>query len=243
MPLESPSSVGLWGAAFIAVSFLSGSIPFSLLVGLAKGIDIRTIGSGNPGATNLGRALGKKWFFVGFFLDMLKGLVPVFVAGFFMNTLGNWHTPVDRTWILIACVVATVLGHVFSPWLKFKGGKGVATSFGALLGVFPVLTYAGLGILTVFVIAFALSRRISLSSILAAASLPGIVAVLAKVAPKSGGESASVISGSMGIYFWASIALAGLVIVKHRANIKRLMNGTEPRYDSKASPKIAATGK
>lgn len=233
MPFENPSSIGLWGTVFVVVSFLSGSIPFSLLVGLAKGVDIRKIGSGNPGATNLGRALGKKWFFVGFLLDMLKGLVPVLAAGYFMDTLGQWHTPVERTWVVIACVVATVLGHVFSPWLKFKGGKGVATTFGALLGVFPMLTYAGLGALVVFLIAFAIWRRISVGSIIAALCVPGIVVLLAKYAAKGGVQGEALLSGSTAIYFGVTTALAILVILKHRGNIKRLMNGTEPRYDSK----------
>ncbi|MFO0856646.1 MAG: glycerol-3-phosphate 1-O-acyltransferase PlsY [Phycisphaerales bacterium] len=230
----------VWGTVFIAASFLSGSIPFSLLVGLAKGVDIRKVGSGNPGATNLGRALGKRWFFVGFLLDMLKGLVPVLLAGFFMNTLGHWHTPVERTWIVIACVVAAVLGHIFTPWLKFKGGKGVATTFGALLGVFPILTYAGLGALAIFLIAFAIWRRISVGSILAALCVPGIVLLLAKYAPNSGVQTEGLLSGSTAIYFWVTTALAALVILKHRTNIKRLLNGTEPRYDSKDVAKQSA---
>lgn len=233
MPFENPSSVTMWGAIFVAASFLSGSIPFSLLVGLAKGVDIRKVGSGNPGATNLGRALGKKWFFVGFLLDMMKGLVPVLVASYFKNTLGQWHAPVERTWIVIACVVAAVLGHVFSPWLKFKGGKGVATTFGAMLGVFPMLTYAGLGALAVFLLTFAIWRRISVGSIVAAMCVPGIVLLLAKYAPSSGVQSERLLSGSTAIYFGVTVVLAVLVIAKHRANIKRLMSGTEPRYDSK----------
>lgn len=240
MPFENPSSVSLWGTVFIAASFLSGSIPFSLLVGLAKGVDIRKVGSGNPGATNLGRALGKRWFFVGFLLDMLKGLVPVLLAGFFMNTLGHWHTPVERTWVVIACVVAAVLGHIFTPWLKFKGGKGVATTFGALLGVFPMLTYAGLGALTIFLIAFAIWRRISVGSILAALCVPGTVLLLAQYAPNSGVQTEGLLSGSTAIYFWVTTALAALVILKHRTNIKRLLNGTEPRYDSKDVAKQSA---
>src|SRR5215204_5988168 len=138
----------------IPLAYLVGSIPFGLIVGLAKGVDPRTAGSGNIGATNVARLLGKKWFFVVFFLDMLKGMLPVLLA----SAVAHRIPEMDRTaqtyllWLLVA--FAAVLGHMFSVFLKFKGGKGVATSAGVMLGLYPYYTWPGVIALGVFIVVF-----------------------------------------------------------------------------------------
>jgi len=219
----------------IALAFFAGSIPFSLIIGKLKGVDIRTVGSGNVGATNLGRALGRKFFFFGFFADMLKGLLPVLLAGFALGTIAHWEAPLDRTWIWLACVVAATLGHIFSPWIGFKGGKGVATGFGGLLGVFPMLTFAGGGALMVFLLCFAIWRRISVGSIAGAMSVCLWVLLLAF--RSDGWKVGSLLKGSSAIYFGVTLGIGLLVVFTHRANIKRLLAGTEPQYrPSKAGP-------
>jgi glycerol-3-phosphate acyltransferase PlsY len=217
----------------ILAAFLSGSIPFSLLVGKFKGVDIRKVGSGNPGATNLGRALGRKYFFIGFTLDMLKGLVPVVVAGVLLHTIGRFASASTPTAVWLACAIAAVLGHVFTPWLKFKGGKGVATAFGALLGVFPVLTIVGVMALGVYGISLWRTRIVSISSILAGCSLPLTTALL--LAFRANDAAAALTRDSGPWYLGLTIVLALLVIYTHRANIARLRAGTEPKIGQRVA--------
>src|SRR4051812_48374832 len=125
----------------IPIAYLIGSIPFGLIVGLAKGIDPRKAGSGNIGATNVGRLLGGRYFALVFTLDLLKGLLPTAIASFLLRN--NVRTQTEFIlWLLVG--FAAIAGHMFSLFLKFKGGKGVATSAGVLLGVFPYFTYPGI---------------------------------------------------------------------------------------------------
>lgn len=152
----------------IAIAFLAGSIPFSLLIGLSRGVDIRTVGSKNVGATNLGRALGPRYFALGFTLDLLKGLLPTLGAGLSHQIVGTFSVPPAQAWPWLAVMSAAVLGHMFSPWVGFKGGKGVATGLGALLGVFPALAVPAVGSLVVFIAVFALWRYVSAASVTAA---------------------------------------------------------------------------
>lgn len=219
----------------VAGSFLSGSIPFSLLVGKAKGVDIRQVGSGNPGATNLGRALGRKYFFIGFALDMLKGLVPVVVAGLLLETIGRFVSMSAPTAVWLACAVAAVLGHVFTPWLKFKGGKGVATAFGALMGVFPVLTIVGAIALGVYLFSLWRTRIVSISSMLAGCSLPVTTMLLLALRANDAGAALTRDSGPW--YLGFTCVLAGLVLYTHRANIARLRAGTEPKIGQRVTAK------
>ncbi|HYF15885.1 MAG TPA: glycerol-3-phosphate acyltransferase [Phycisphaerales bacterium] len=210
-------------ALLFAGCFLAGSIPCSLLVGLTRGVDIRKVGSGNVGATNLGRALGRKFFFIGFTLDMAKGLLPVLGAGWVLRTLGEPVPPMTPLLIWLGCAAAAVLGHVFTPWLGFKGGKGVATGLGALLGVFPTLTVVGAGALVIYLAVLAVWRTVSLSSVVAALCLPFILA---------GWFAVSL--GGLGLattwpFFLVVCAMTALVLWTHRANIARLRAGTEPR--------------
>ncbi|GJM19667.1 MAG: glycerol-3-phosphate acyltransferase [Phycisphaeraceae bacterium] len=236
----------LW-ASLIIGAFLVGSIPFSFLIGLAKGVDIRTVGSKNTGATNLGRALGGRYFALGFTLDMLKGLAPTLTAGILKGTLGTFEMPTADAWGWLAVLAAAVLGHMFSPWIGFRGGKGVATGLGALLGVFPALALPGLGAFVVFMGVFLLWKYVSSASIVAACSLPiwvwlafGQARRLAQtramgdLRPETV-EAAEALRAQAAapidpIPFTAvAVVLAALVVWRHRANIQRLMAGTEHR--------------
>ncbi len=129
-------------AALLALAFLAGSIPFGLLIAKSKGVDIRAHGSGNIGATNVGRVLGKRFGFACFFLDALKGALPVVIAGL---VVGLWGRPLEGiasadAWLWLAVGMLALLGHMFSPWIGFKGGKGVATGFGAMVAMWTPLT-------------------------------------------------------------------------------------------------------
>jgi len=196
-------------AALYVASFLLGSIPFGFLVAKAKGIDIRTAGSGNIGATNVSRVLGSKAGSFVFALDVLKGVIPVLVARsmFPEPTFGLGSQVI---WFLAGAMA--LLGHVFSPWLGFKGGKGIATALGALLAAAPPVGIIGL---VVFLAVTVPTRYVSLGSILAAASLP----ISGWFLP---GQDRELVP----IYF----VLAVLVILKHRPNIDRLKSGTESKF-------------
>ena len=195
----------------IAAAYLAGSVPFGLLVGKAKGIDVRKAGSGNIGATNVARLLGRRYFFLVFFLDLLKGMFPV-LAGFFVLR-GRPMTHAD-TALWLAVAVAAVLGHMYSVFLKFHGGKGVATSAGVVLGFFPFFTYPALMCLGVFAIVFVIWRYVSLGSIAAAASFPLFFLAIWR-------------QQTSPLLLAAAIALSALIIWKHRTNISRLRAGTE----------------
>jgi glycerol-3-phosphate acyltransferase PlsY len=210
----------LWLLVLIPIAYVVGSIPFGLMVGLAKGIDPRKIGSGNIGATNVGRALGRKFFLIVFFLDMLKGMIPVIVARLLFFQ-GQNHASDYVLWLLVG--FAAILGHMFSPFLGFKGGKGVATSAGVVLGVFPWYTYPGLIAIAVWCVLFAAKRYVSLASMVAAAVFP--VAYLAM----------GVLLGwpifreQLPLLIFATL-VAAMIVFKHRTNITRLRAGTESRF-------------
>jgi len=212
----------LW-LTWLVAAYLLGSVPFALIIGRAKGIDIRQHGSGNVGATNLGRALGKKWGILCFFLDMGKGLAPV--LGYRL-TLAATDTGIDGStqmlqWLAIG--VAAVLGHVFPVYLKFKGGKGVATSVGALLGFWPVLTVPALASCVVWFIVTKATAYVGLASVVAAAVLPLLVIGFGVLM----GDDPGTIAVCAGV----SALLAALVIFRHRSNIKRLLAGTEEKVN------------
>ncbi|NUQ68574.1 MAG: glycerol-3-phosphate 1-O-acyltransferase PlsY [Phycisphaerales bacterium] len=227
--------------AWIVLAFLSGSIPFGLLIGRAKGIDVRKAGSGNIGATNVGRILGKRYFFLCFGLDLLKGLLPTLGAGWALGALGRVDVPAQEAWLWLAAMAAAVLGHVFCPWLKFKGGKGVATGLGALLGVFPVLTLAGAGVFALWLLMLWRWRYISLASIVGGATLPlWVVGVFAWLGPGEtlANRAHSVFSHGFAFLILASL-LGVLVVWTHRANIRRLRAGTEPKVGQRAAPAVS----
>jgi acyl phosphate:glycerol-3-phosphate acyltransferase len=231
-------------AVFVAIAFLSGSIPFGLLIGRAKGIDIRQHGSGNIGATNVGRVLGRKYFILCFTLDLLKGLLPTLVAGFALGRLGSFGMPAADAWWWLLAMVSAVLGHVFTPWLGFRGGKGVATALGAMLGVFPVLTVAGVWVFLVWLLALVAWRTISISSMVAGVLLPAVVLAEFYIARKMGwlslreGQSAEQAAWP---FLTVACLLAALVVWTHRGNIKRLRAGTEPKVGQRARQAPNAT--
>jgi glycerol-3-phosphate acyltransferase PlsY len=208
----------------IPLAYMAGSIPFGLIVGKAKGIDPRTSGSGNIGASNLGRLLGPKYFAIVFTLDLLKGTLPTLAAG----AVIGFRTIDRQTCLLwIAVAAAAVLGHVFSLFLKFKGGKGVATTAGVVLGIYPYFTFAGLIAIAIFIIVLRTTRYISVGSILASLSFPAAyIAIGINRWPMTEAQLPL-------LCFAALIPL--LIIYKHRANIARLRAGTELRAGTKPS--------
>jgi len=220
-PLPMPP---LW--LYPIIAFFCGSIPTGLLIGKAKGIDIRQHGSKNIGATNIGRVLGTKFFFLCFAIDLLKGLLPVAAAGYLLGALGKFDLlPAQTAWWL-GTMIAAVLGNVFNPWLKFKGGKGVATSLGVLIGVFPALSIPGMAAFALWGATLAIWRYISIASLAAAAALP--IFVIAQWAVARGLGYVTDFSAG-----WPYVGVASLLTVlvywTHRANIGRLRAGTEPK--------------
>ena len=213
------------GLLAIGIAYLLGAIPFGFLaVMLTTGKDVREAGSGNIGATNLGRLLGGKYFALVFGLDLLKGALPSLTAG----AVIGFHVDDRQTCILwIAAAAAAVLGHMHSVFLKFKGGKGVATGAGALLGIFPYYTLPLIPALVVFLVAFGIMRYVSVASILAALSFPvAYVAIGFRLWP---------ITGAQLPLLCFAVAIPMLIIYKHRGNIARLRAGTEPRVARKLS--------
>jgi glycerol-3-phosphate acyltransferase PlsY len=201
----------------IAVAgYLLGSIPTGFLVAQAKGIDIRAVGSGNIGATNVLRALGKPAGAFVLFMDALKGwLAVVPLSQLILLAFGLGSDVRTREIGAIIGGVSVILGHNFTCWLHFKGGKGIATSAGVLLALVP---WALLTILIVWIVVFASTRYVSLASVAAAAALP--------FASWATHESLTrvMVSGALG----------ALAIYKHKSNIQRLLHGTEPRFGSKS---------
>lgn len=236
---------------FIAIAFLAGSIPFGYLIGRAKGVDLRTVGSKNIGATNLGRVFGRRWFFVCFFLDMLKGFIPVAYAGHRAGLLGEFAIPASDAWWWLGVMAGAVLGHMYTPWLGFKGGKGVATGLGALFGVFPALALPGVGTLVVFLIVLGLWRYVSAASVVAALSLPfwtwyahaqfeTLEERRVAEATPANERDADRVKFSVPFMGWPFVIVAGtlggLVVFRHKANIKRLAEGTEPKLGGRTPP-------
>ena len=204
----------------LVAGYLLGSIPFGLLAARLKGIDIRRHGSGNIGATNVWRVCGWRCGLPVFALDVLKGVASVAAARWLAMQFAA-----DPAWTGIAAAMACILGHSFPVWLRFKGGKGVATSLGVFLGLMPL---ASLCALALWLIVFKAGGYVSLASIVAAIALP-LTAIIAQCAGWGHGWS----SGWPGAGF---AAFAGaLVIVRHRANIARLRAGTENRFGRKES--------
>lgn len=216
----------------IIAAFLAGSIPFGLLIARAKGVDIRKHGSGNIGATNVGRVLGRRFFFLCFALDLLKGLLPTLAMGWMLGALGAFTMSMhDAAWWLGAAV-ASILGHVFCPWLGFKGGKGVATGLGALLGVFPLLSVAGGVATVVWILAMLLWRYVSLASIIAAITLAPTIGLAWWLASRRQ-IGHTTLDPAMFLFVGIGALLTLLVVWTHRANIGRLRAGTELRAASK----------
>lgn len=201
----------------LLVAFLSyslGSIPFGYLAGRMAGVDVRQQGSGNIGATNVLRTLGWKFGYPVLFADAFKGFCAVRLAMW----IGNFPSGLAYKLGVIAAICA-VLGHSFPPWLGFRGGKGVATSAGAYFGLVPEATLIAVG---VWILIFLCCRFVSVASVVAAIALPlGVCFFL----------PANTESRVLLLSFSAALAL--LVIARHRANLRRLLEGTEPRFQRK----------
>lgn len=201
----------------IIAAYLLGSIPFGLLIAKAHGKDLRSIGSGNIGATNVSRALGRKWAYVCFVLDVLKGLTPMLATMLIAkpdSVLTLW------LWLAIGC--AAILGHIFPIYVKFKGGKGVATSFGVALGLWPYYTICVLFAAGVWVVVVLIWRYVSLASITGSVTFPLVLIVAIILTP--GWDF-----GNLWPVLITAVAIPVMVIVRHRENIKRLLAGTESK--------------
>lgn len=205
--------------AFLLGGYLIGSIPWAWIIGRGHGIDIRQHGSGNAGATNVNRVLGKRWGVLCFALDFLKGFLPVLAAHLFLVRHGQASTG-ERDLLLIVAVFAPIIGHNWPVFLGFRGGKGVSVSAGALTALTPWAVLLG-GL--VWLVAFETSRYVSLASILAALSLP----IAAWTFDRTGLASCS--PSILGLL----IALSLLVILKHHSNLRRLLAGTELKFARK----------
>lgn len=205
---------------FVAVavlSYLMGSIPSGYLASRIAGIDIRKVGSGNIGATNVTRTLGRRYGYPVFLVDFAKGALAVWVSILLTRRAEPKLTSTEIYGVFAA--VFCVLGHVFPVWLGFKGGKGVATSAGTLFGLMPLAALIGLA---VWVVVFELTRYVSVASITAAMVLP--IAVFALTYANQ--------SNSLALFYF-SLCLAAVVILRHRSNLFRLARGTEPRFKRK----------
>jgi len=199
----------------VLAAYMLGSVPTGFLVAKARGIDIRTVGSGNIGATNVFRILGKPAGIFVLLADAAKGWLAVFVIA---KLMAAWFYPAAgstaREWFAICAGVAAILGHNYTCWLHFKGGKGIATSAGVLTALVPGPL---LIILSVWIIIFVLTRYVSLASIAAAFTLP--------FAAWAVGDSLTIIL--------ITAALTSLAIYRHKTNIKRLIDGTESKITLK----------
>ncbi len=223
-------------------AFLLGSIPFGLIIAKAKGIEIRDHGSGNIGATNVLRVIGKRYGITCLILDALKGFIPVLIAINLIQIAGrSIQIPLSflDPWVLVLpaaealkgqlvhvlTALAAVLGHNYSPWVGFKGGKGVATSAGVLLALMPFAV--GL-LIVVFLVVFLTTRYVSLASIVAAAVLPLMTLW-------GSWHHGRIQDGTWNKpLFLFSLLIAILAIWKHRTNLQRLRAGTEHRFTRKA---------
>ena len=200
------NDVMIW-VCWLVGAYLIGAIPFGFLIGKMRGVDVRTVGSKNIGATNVFRTVGKKWGLLAFFCDVMKGFIPTLLASHFSTSASFSHLPLC---VAIACVV----GHMLTPYMKFKGGKGVATAFGALIALMP----ATVGIaFALFAIVFACSHYISLGSCVAATALA--VMVWIPFLDHAGYRD-------LPLCILVTL-IAAFIVWKHRSNIGRLVRGEE----------------
>lgn len=217
---------------WIVLAYLLGSVPFGVVIGRARGVDIRTKGSRNIGATNVGRVLGKRFGLLCFALDLAKGAVPVLASGWERGVLGLAPEPggiePSQMWMWLLVAAATITGHMASVFIRFAGGKGVATSFGAMLAMWPLLTLPAIAAFAVWFVTLKATRYVSLASIAAAVSLP--LWYLVRVFPREGDVVAGLVHASPPLV--VTIALGAVVIWRHRGNIARLRRGEEPRSDA-----------
>lgn len=221
-------------------AYLAGSVPFGWLMGRLRGVDIRKQGSGNIGATNVWRVLGRRWGIACFMLDVLKGLAPVYLAGIYLGRhlateQGTLSAKGQGIWLLVGA--GAIIGHMFSVFLGFRGGKGVATSLGVVVGIWPYFTLTALPAFCVWAVIFIWSRYVSLASIVAAAVFPILFGLFIRLTPGWQIEN-----------LWPLMVfccvIGALVILRHCSNIVRLLNGTEAKSGrNDGDPEVPVTPK
>ncbi|MBN2082315.1 glycerol-3-phosphate 1-O-acyltransferase PlsY [bacterium] len=203
---------------WLLAGFLAGSVPFGWIVTRAKGIDIRQVGSGNIGATNVLRALGWGWGGLVLVLDMLKGLLPLIGLRLCLLQLPEGLVPVGGVPGLVMGVgVAAILGHTFTPWLRFKGGKGIATGLGVIIAVMGWWALAPLAAFTLIVVT---TRMVSLGSLFAATLVTATIFTVP----------------TLRAYWPLGVITLIIVLWTHRGNIERILDGTENRLGQKKPP-------
>ena len=212
----------------VLAAYLLGSVPFGLLIARVKGVDIRRQGSGNVGATNVGRVLGRWWGIAVFLLDSLKGLASTIAAAELIRRHPGapWTaTSAYRDVVWLGIGTACIVGSIFPLYLRFRGGKGVAASLGVILGVYPYLTWPGLTALLLWAIVVKVSGFISLGSIVAVGTLPIGFVLFSWILgwPLADHYPLLVLC----------VFLAVLVLFRHRDNMSRLLAGTENRIGQK----------
>lgn len=205
-----------------AIGYLIGSISNAVIVAKAHGIDIFTVGSGNPGATNVKRSIGSKPGNLVFFLDLLKGFI-VAIWPFIPALYHVLPISINPVLLSLAGLTGALIGHSFSIFIGFKGGKGVATAMGGLLAIMAPVVLIGV---VIWIIIFYSFRYVSLASIAFAATLPVVCASLMIT-----GTSIGRIYGQTELYIALGIFL--LITIRHISNIKRLLNGTENKFEKK----------
>ena len=199
----------------LTLSYLLGSVPFALLLGKVKGIDIRQAGSRNIGATNLTRLAGRTWGVAAFLLDFLKGLLPVLVTRWLWPWADNSPVPTSPIHAQILAGLASILGHGFPLYLRFRGGKGVATTFGVMAGLLWLsAVLAGLS----WAIAYLIGRTVSIASLVAALTFPVAVFALKHNDP------------TLPSVLTLAVTISLLILIRHRTNISRLLSGKEHRF-------------
>lgn len=214
-------------AALCAAAYLVGAIPFGVIVARLKGVDLRAHGSGNIGATNVGRVLGRAWGLLVFALDAGKCVGVMAAARFAAARCTTGYPSEPAAWLLLGAGLCAIAGNVAPIYLRFRGGKAVAASAGVLLGVWPDLALPALGCAAIWLLAVQLTRYVSVASLLAATAHPLL---------------------TLGYLSWSDrpigpvypvVLLSGLltlvIIIRHRANIARLLAGTEQRVGAASS--------
>ena len=195
-------------SAWIAAAYFVGAVPFGYLIGRMRGVDVRTVGSKNIGATNVYRTVGKPWGFLAFFCDFAKGIAPTLACALWAE--GHAGECASLVHLPVCVGLACIVGHTLTVFMRFRGGKGVATAFGVFLALLPLPTLLAFA---VFVVAVWLSHYISLGSMLAAATL-GVAVWFVPASP---------------VLRAVADVVAVFVVVKHRSNISRIVHGCENR--------------
>lgn len=209
----------LW-LLLVAAGYLAGSIPFAILIARRHGVDIRKAGSGNAGATNVLRVLGKGPGALCFALDAIKGFAPTLAGGFALGAIGAEDLPASAAWRWLAVMAAPVVGHVFPVFAGFKGGKGVATGFGTALGVWPWMGAPALAALALWVLVQRTTRNVGLASSVAAILLPALVTIALLVNRSTEATAAETLERGLP-FLVVSTLLATLVLWRHRTNLAK----------------------